>query len=228
MENDFLPKCKRLTQDEIVERLEIWRNDKAGDNGGIEARNEVILSISPMAWSMALRLTRYKVDKAKDSCNEGLALVCERLHEYNPSKGAFTTWAYNWIFNGITNLHRKVNIIRTPVGFDNKNLPDPRSTISINTSDREGRKYNFPDRRSIEPGDEAALNEDQEYRNSLLERSLSKLPLRTRAIIERRSRGEMLKEIGKDFGISKERVRQIERDGFRFLRKYVQDFTMKG
>ena len=64
--------------------------------------------------------------------------------------------------------------------------------------------------------------DDTEHRHGLLAAALGRLPVRERRIIQARQlaeTGATLEELGRELGVSKERVRQLERRAFSRLRK---------
>lgn len=66
--------------------------------------------------------------------------------------------------------------------------------------------------------------DDTEHRHGLLATALDRLPARERRIIQARQLAEdnaTLEELGRELGVSKERVRQLERRAFSRLRKDV-------
>jgi len=66
--------------------------------------------------------------------------------------------------------------------------------------------------------------DDREHRHGLLAAALERLPTRERRIIQARQLAEAsvtLEELGRELGVSKERVRQLERRAFSRLRKDV-------
>jgi RNA polymerase sigma-32 factor len=66
--------------------------------------------------------------------------------------------------------------------------------------------------------------DDTEHRHGLLAAALGRLPVRERRIIQARQLAETgltLEELGRELGVSKERVRQLERRAFSRLRKDV-------
>ena len=66
--------------------------------------------------------------------------------------------------------------------------------------------------------------DDTEHRHGLLAAALGRLPVRERRIIQARQlaeTGATLEELGRELGVSKERVRQLERRAFLRLRKDV-------
>ena len=76
----------------------------------------------------------------------------------------------------------------------------------------------FADRNSADPADEA----EQGLRDRRVREVLAQLPERERYIVERRfglgeKQGASLEAIGKELGLTRERVRQLERDALRVL-----------
>ena len=66
--------------------------------------------------------------------------------------------------------------------------------------------------------------DDAEHRHGLLATAISHLPIREQRIIQARQlteQGATLEELGRELGVSKERVRQLERRAFSRLRKDV-------
>lgn len=82
------------------------------------------------------------------------------------------------------------------------------------------------------PGPEAltAANEETSYRQELLTRALATLPERERHILSERQLREdpkTLEELGVVYGISRERVRQLEVRAFSRLKKAIEKMSME-
>jgi len=99
---------------------------------------------------------------------------------------------------------------------------------------RDGSTMSLEDRLedpSPSPEEVSAENSEQRYRRGCLEKALDDLNERERVIIEsRRLRDEkvMLRDLGQRFGISKERVRQIEKAAMEKLQNATLHYAVAG
>lgn len=77
------------------------------------------------------------------------------------------------------------------------------------------------DPRHPDPEDEIAQRLTKEETMGILRESIGRLDDRSRAVVTARLKGELLEEIGKRFGVTKERARQIEKKAIFSLREIM-------
>ncbi len=105
-----------------------------------------------------------------------------------------------------------------------------RVTICSSTSDDErGPLDSLPARRDAEPAQCA----QQERVSAILDAWIFKLSEKQRAVVERRfglhgERRLTLEEIGKEIGVTRERVRQIQLEALRNLRRMMESHGLRG
>lgn len=212
----FLPQCERLTQAEILDCLGRWKN------GDTHARNKVIISVAPMAWNMASRMCRSDRVKAQESFGEVIVSLCVNLHKYNSKRSSFTTWAHWWMYNAITAYHRNFRgIIKTPYKRTNDSKFYPDFIDSLNHSDDNEKEC--CGNGSIDPGEDIADDEIRATQRDACSIALAALDERTRSIVNKRMQCISLEEIGRQYQISKERVRQIEKAGLALMRETLEN-----
>ena len=105
-----------------------------------------------------------------------------------------------------------------------------RVTICSSTSDDErGPLDSLPARRDVEPAQCA----QQERVSAILDAWIFKLSEKQRAVVEQRfglhgERRLTLEEIGKEIGVTRERVRQIQLEALRNLRRMMESHGLRG
>lgn len=171
-----------------------------------------------------------------DLVNEGKLGLMEAARRYDVSMGnRFITYAIWWIMKAIIkevcNSSRMVRIPGYRWRMEKRKNPDSTATIyprEISLDERRGDREDrtthdlLQDWRSPDP--EASLIRQET--GLLLEEAMTHLTAQERHVISSRyglndSRPRILKEIGEEMGISRERVRQIEEQAKRRLRRIL-------
>jgi RNA polymerase sigma factor (sigma-70 family) len=155
-----------------------------------------------------------------DLYQAGMLGLIHAARRFEPARGLkFSTYA-SYCIKGyvVKELKQAVDVIRIPDGvrgeerarlrelLSPKHLPrDPRAAFLDAPGDVE-------DRLAVRRGEQAEARER-------VEALLRHVDPRQREVIERRAHGETLTEIGEDFGVCRERVRQLESKAHGRMRK---------
>lgn len=192
---------------------------------------------------------KYKVSDEgdhEDLYQEGILSLYSALRNYDDSLGIpFFNYATRYIKSGMNEyIQRNSNIVKFATTHGRRNLFVNSSKIDRDNYDSEElkKRYKCSDEdikdfmtmgvvslymedsgdEYIESGDADivdALIEDEEW--ELYRNSYSVLSERELDIIKKRLSGIGLKELSKEYGISMERVRQVESGGIKKMERYV-------
>lgn len=155
----------------------------------------------------------YKLDKDEMEAHFGL-MLCHAARTYNAAKSKFSTWAYWWFYRGFMDLTKdrdRRGIMGRPElkpTYVTPDFTDDSLEIvqagSVTAQTREERRERLDDLRDLRMA-------YQERRGRLSQRQAE--------VIEARMCGETLREIGERYGISRQRVRQVEVAAIKLLRR---------
>lgn len=224
----FGKRYRPLSREEELDYFDKFRE------GDPEAKEVLFSSIVPLVLSMAAKFSaRYKLD-LDDIESVALEGILHAMERFDPKKGVrFSTYAGHWVQQRMQRERFSSNLIRVPIyHIKNGNALDDktkrtqelyeeqanaalRPKLSLSNIDDEGSNYR---RNMIEPidpaitsDDEVAEREEKQKNIQWVRNGLKLLSERHRVILEMRSRGCILQEVADELGISRERVRQIER-----------------
>lgn len=170
-------------------------------------------------------MPRYLSEDARDALlAEAFFGMDHALERFDPERGTrFSTFARHWIRAYISRAR-----LASFGSFTQPTRPETPRRISVciehhDKNDQEIKAgYWVVDEKT--PEDFVAEREAKHYREALLERALSRLGSREKAILhERFVENRTLQEIGDAFGLSRERIRQIESKALAKLRRYIGD-----
>lgn len=157
----------------------------------------------------------YHLDKEEMEAHFGY-MLCRAAQTYNSQISKFSTWAYVWFYKGYVDLTYDRD--RRGIVGGREKMPKP-SYVSPNFTDdsmeivqacsatvkaREESKERYDDLRDMQKA---------------YQRRRRRLNPQQTAVIEARMNGDTLKVIGDRYGISKERVRQVEEAAIKLLRR---------
>jgi RNA polymerase sigma factor (sigma-70 family) len=176
----------------------------------IEARNDLVVKNRGLVYHVVNRLIRRRPRLKReydDMVSAGFIALMRAAERFQPQLGfKFSTFACRAIQWEI--LH-EADRLRTQVRY---------SSLDAVDADGTDRASILPDGRQAQPIDEASHREQRDCAEALLRR----LPPRMAGILRARiMRGQTLKAIGEELGITKERVRQIELQAMNLLKKRV-------
>jgi len=165
-----------------ITSLSNYNNLIGPDDEDIQPANDLSKRYLPLARKIARRYGGRGIsdDDLRSAAELGLTLGSRK---FDPNRGAFGPYVSLWIKGEITKLFKPSDdaLSRNPVSL----------TLHHNDDERSHQRDVADEAPTITP-DHSALSE------------------RERHIIEARASGETLSEIGKDFGVSAERIRQLQ------------------
>lgn len=209
---------------ECLPKSEAMSRLSSGRNGSHTTKEAALVeSIEPWIRMQAARIAALFGVEMEDLMQAGRLRAFKTARTYDPSKGAkFLTyaamgllsamrWEARWLKDPVhvpVNRHKEISIGRleldAPVSID-----DPAGTTRGEIFLDESAEFS-----SV--ADHAHTSEQVER----LREAMNVLTARERAVIERRFFGqEHLNQIGADFGVCRERIRQIEAQALRKLRR---------
>lgn len=143
------------------------------------------------------QLAKRGVEDREESFQEIALFLCEKRESFDPTRAGFATWAW-WVIRDRVNVARKRKAKRRHINFSMEYFPDG------------------------EPRYEALSNEGDPHACLELKETLeaiTSLPPRSADAVMQRACGVTLGELGRDHGISKQRVQQLRETGLKKLRQ---------
>jgi RNA polymerase sigma factor, sigma-70 family len=224
-----------LSRDEERRLIAAWKSGRAA-----ESLERITLAYMRVCFNIASYYTS-NPEHLKDLAQEGVFGIRKALDEYDPSYGTlFSTFVRRYIQNAVAD---KVGVVSTDVSIPSRVLLDaragrttpesspaafsvlaPQKLFDSSPSGGGPRMSEmFPDSAPT-PEDIAARSSEEDHFRRLVASSLRILPEREQAIMVRRhlsDPGETLEEIGRELGITRERVRQLEGAAMEKMRRHV-------
>jgi RNA polymerase primary sigma factor len=190
----------------------------------MRARDDLVVRNRPLCVSTIQSFFGWIVgtihyEDCLQECSFGLMKASRR---FDPSRGyAFSTYATWWIRHSVTDYlnatgltSRKPDVCRGAIRLDAMDVADSSEIVAID-------------------GDEAEVDGYLELESHLarLRVAMDRLPPRSRFILRGRfgiggERGT-LQEIGEQIGVTKERIRQIERQSIKALKKTFEGVSIR-
>lgn len=155
----------------------------------------------------------YKLDKDEMEAHFGL-MLCHAARTYKASRSKFSTWAYWWFFRGYMDLVKD----RDRRGIRGRPGLTPTYVTPDFTDDSMEIVQGMSPKARAKAETQERIDDLRDLRMEYQSRR-RRLSQREAEVIEARMRGETLKEIGERYGISRERVRQVEVGAVRVLRR---------
>ena len=191
-------------------------------NGDLKAQNEILTSNLRFVFNIA---SRYKGNGAaiSDLISEGNLGLVKAIQKFDPSKDVkFISYAVWWIRNAMQEFIKKrqasLNIEK-----EEEVLNKPLFSKGIPDSEDE-----WIEKRDVVLSDEEDEEKRELHKNQrkVIDTLMSKLCGREKTIIEKYygiygNKSKNLEELGKELGITKERVRQIKEQGLKKLRSEI-------
>jgi RNA polymerase primary sigma factor len=191
-------------------------------NGDLKAQNEILTSNLRFVFNIA---SRYKGNGAaiSDLISEGNLGLVKAIQKFDTSKDVkFISYAVWWIRNAMQEFIKKrqasLNIEK-----EEEVLNKPLFSKGIPDSEDE-----WIERRDVVLSDEEDEEKRELHKNQrkVIDTLMSKLCGREKVIIEKYygiygNKSKNLEELGKELGITKERVRQIKEQGLKKLRSEI-------
>lgn len=198
-----------------VKERELLRKAKCGD---LNARNKIVEANLRFVFDTAKNYKGRGVPIG-DLISDGNLGLIRAIDKFDESKNVkFISYAVWWIRQGILeNLEKHSKKKKVEVENDEINASNAANVTSLNLDD---------DEPSQDVGGFSNAEEELDAPETLVDELLSKLNERERSIIEKYygingQKAMTLDELGEEFNISKERIRQIKKKSFRIMRTQV-------
>ena len=229
IEND--PDARPLTREQ---ERELWPLAKAGDE---QAKLRLLKSQWCLVWRIA-KSYEWTGALTDDLIGWGMIGLLTAFHKFKPELGnKFSTVSILWIRQAIGYEAPKNSLTcKVPASFFSKSF---RESQGIDDEFYERTKYkfcrtnNFKETRN-ESGDEYDLVSlqcehdqtdhmiDQRQIAAIVRRSLNALTEPRRSIVRRRMNGESMQAISEDYGVTKQRIQQLEAQGKQRMREWIE------
>lgn len=206
------------------EQASLHEAAKRGDQG---ARHQLILSALPWGICVAKRYVGRGVDIEDLVQLAGLG-VMRAVDKWDPSIARLTTYATVWAKQRILYYMSNRGFIRIPASARHRQrlamsagtyeqMEDFKVVAcSIDAALDDGRalRDTIEDKKAAQPAEVLEETETRAKTVQAVRQQMQFIEMRLREILYRRVMGESLDQIAESFGISKERVRQLEARGF--------------
>ena len=218
---------KRLTQKEEVELCVRMKN------GDLKAREILFKSVALWAIKVAIGIARYRYgsnvgqETIDDTIQAGLCGVLEGLKRFDHTRGLrVCTYVTYWVRRECFSAIWDNRTIRIPKGLRNKMSDNPgmKRVFSLDTTeiDKFGEHKSF-EHRELYTEDKGFEMVDQDDFFRFIVGEMDKLSDREKDILMSRSKGVTLRKIGEKYGLSRERIRQIQNNALQTLREILKD-----
>ena len=201
------------------EERELLAKAQSGDS---QARDDLITRNLPFVLKIARENWGYRkvpwleLDDFIQAASLGLIHAIKKW-DLSKAKGRFIGYAKHWMRNYIDKEIHYSQSFRVPMGTQQAIREGKASQDVVGAAERfqgmvcmemfgESETLNFYLMDDSDVLGDIELQEELE----LLQRHIDALPPKDRNILERRFRGDTLKEIGVDHGLTRERIRQLE------------------
>jgi len=223
--------AKPLTREQ---EAALWPVARSGD---LAAKLKLLKSQWRLCYKIARRYEWTGCD-IDDLIGWGMIGLLTAFHKFEPDRGnKFSTVSILWIRQAIGYEAPKNSLTcKVPASFFSKSFRDAQG---IDDEFYERTKYkfcrtnNFKQTRS-ESGDEydlVSMCTDHEYADTeidqhivaaIVRRSLDALTEPRRSIVRRRMNGESMQSISEDYGVTKQRIQQLEAQGKHRMREWIE------
>lgn len=186
---------------------------ESASDGDTNARNSILMNVYHLIkFTVNKHFFDREVDR-DDAVQYVMTVLCEKFYKFDPArKHRYMTYANFWVRQAMQQYRLK----RKLIPFRDKST----KIISMEPASHEEQHYfqeficapEFSPASQMEEGEELVE----------LDRVLNLLSPKHRDIVIRRSKGEKLQAIADSMGLSKERIRQIEKAAVEQLKTYFQ------
>jgi RNA polymerase primary sigma factor len=223
-------------------QLELARRGQAGD---VEARNKLIMNFHDLIYKQAGHYCRFDRTFVHDCANACVCRLIEKFDLFDTNRGVrWITWAFNWIRQSCQAFYANNRTVIKAQRRSQCNTT-PKLDAQIKAANRV-KQGSTPVKTGFHSVPLQSLIVD-EYEPHILtverldeveatRKVLNRLDERYQQVLLRRAEGDTLKLIGEDLHLSKERVRQLEKDAkvkfrevaVRVSRPLVESFIQHG
>lgn len=232
---------QKTPQNDYLTRKEERKLIRAGQKGCVESRNRVVMNIYYLIMREVGRYRKLRSHR-EDAINWVITILLDRFNTFDLKHNVrYSTYATYWIRKALQRF--QPGLIHVPQAFiqptkeirtsrwflENEEFVARSKRIasiepshyrrSTNAFNRD--RLNFEDQfisREAAPFEHLAKEDDSQLAREML----NSLPARDREVLLRRCNGERLREIGDEFGLTRERVRQIEFKSIKLLRQRLE------
>lgn len=214
-----------------------WHAEQARrrDEGDPDARNRLVEANLPLAKMLAAISARRNTDRFREFYSEGCKALIRAAEKFDPARGVkFSTYAGYWIRQAITRYRVEcIGLIRVPAYLGSKKKGNRPEFMAMGRRARGVQAAGWSGSKEPDPVLGVACHRgggvplDSQVAATLAD-AVAALPDRERRVIALRFGFEdgtkwTLSGTGKQVGVCKERVRQIERDALALLRMELTD-----
>jgi RNA polymerase sigma factor (sigma-70 family) len=186
-----------------------------------DAERDVVEANRGLVYDVAIMMARGG-DADEDDVQAGMLGLIRAVQDFDPSLGyTLGTYSRDWIINKIRRHRHDDRLIHTPRYLDGRD--DHKCQGYVERAVRAGR---FSGPEEGVPDEPWTLDaEPDDGIDAALRDAVAGLPERERRVVERRVAGETLKAIGESMGLTRERIRQIEREAHARLRDKLAPYA---
>jgi RNA polymerase primary sigma factor len=223
----FVKAARQFPPLEREAEVKLARKARRGDRRAREALvHHNLALVLAVARRYAMRGIRFD-----DLVQEGNIGLLKAVEHFDPRRGTrFSTYALWWIRAYIMKIVRDGRgVVRPPPPKPGEDLPlSPRDLSLEESVDDDGEVTHLERLVADDPGPETRLLRSDKRRevNAALVRVKGRLGGLAWDIVQQRlgqDNPKTLEEIGKRWGVSRERVRQVEKGTRQFLRRYLAE-----
>lgn len=223
-------KLKFLNKQEERRLLSVWQGRKWDSPRALDARNQLVES--QLAW--CARITQqfcmnYKCNNEfEEYYSESCVKLLDCLDKVDPERGRLSTMLKTVIYRHLKRHYNQNRVIPLPQAFDLKGAGtdvDPSSNLGkgIRALNIMSSQYDvgWLEHQAPESYDDTKSREEVCKKVQKVLQHIN--PVRDRAVLQQRMNGHSLQEVGDNFNLSRERVRQIEmRVREEFMREWLK------
>jgi len=187
---------------------------ESASEGDINARNRVLMNVYNLIKGMVNKQFFDKENDREDAVQYVMTVLCEKFYKFDASrKHRYITYANFWVRQAMQQYRLK----RKLIPFRDKS----KKIVSMEPANQEEEHYfqEFICTSDFSPVSQIEDDEDL----AELDRVLTMLSPKHRDILIRRSQGEKLQVIADSLGLSRERIRQIEKAAVQRLKESFKD-----
>lgn len=207
-----------------LESVLIWHAQHGGDEGTgcTEARRRLIEAHYGLIWMRTAAALRVKFHGGapphlvEEFIAIGVEWFCKAVRLFNPSLGwTLLTYAGVSVQRGVIRaLVTETGVVRVPMHNQKYKCPEFQQ---LARRARNPRQLHTSLRAKDGPDIDGAI--DQDERLTLVHAAMRRLDAKRRGVLLARASGRTLVEIGEELGVTRERIRQIERESLDALRE---------